>query len=203
VKSFFITIEGVEGSGKSIQAKLLIEWLEKEGYNPILTAEPGGTSIGKIIREILLNGSDINPFTELFLYLADRKEHIRKVILPGLKEKKIVISDRYYDSTFAYQGAGRGLEKKWIEDLMKKVVGNVVPDITFLIDVPPEIGLSRIKGKDRIEKEEINFHKRVRQGYLERAEEFPDRITVINGIKKIQEIQNEIRSRLKERLVHK
>ena len=199
----FITIEGVEGSGKSVQAKLLVDWLKEIGFNPILTVEPGGTDIGEDIRELLLSDSDIDGVTELFLYLADRREHIVKVILPALRKGKTVVSDRYYDSTFAYQGGGRGIDRNWIENLMNKVVRNVVPDITFLIDVSPELGLSRIKGKDRIEKEEINFHKRVREEYLNRAKRFPERINVIDGVKSISEVQNDIRRILKERLVDK
>jgi len=203
VKLVFITMEGVEGSGKSVQAKLLTDWLGKNGFNPLLTVEPGGTPFGKTIRELLLNGSNIDPITELFLYLSDRKEHIIKVILPAMEEGKIVVSDRYYDSTFAYQGGGRDIDKLWIGSLMNYVVRNVIPDITFLIDISPEISLSRIKGKDRIEKEEMAFHKRVRETYLERAREFPDRIRVINGAKTIREVQDDIRNQLKKRLVHK
>lgn len=203
MKLAFITIEGVESSGKSIQAKLLTDWLKENGLNPLLTIEPGGTPFGKTIRELLLNGTNIDPITEFFLYLSDRKEHIIKVILPAMKEGRIVVSDRYYDSTFAYQGGGRGIDKKWIESLMNYVVQNVIPDITFLIDISPEISLSRIKGKDRIEKEEMAFHKRVREAYLKRAREFPDRIRVINGARTIREIQDDIRNQLKERLVHK
>ncbi len=203
MKLAFITMEGVESSGKSIQAKLLTDWLKENGLNPLLTIEPGGTPFGKTIRELLLNGTNIDPITELFLYLSDRKEHIIKVILPAMKEGRIVVSDRYYDSTFAYQGGGRGIDKKWIESLMNYVVQSVIPDITFLIDISPEISLSRIKGKDRIEKEEMAFHKRVREAYLKRAREFPDRIRVINGARTIREIQDDIRNQLKERLVHK
>jgi len=203
VNPIFITIEGVEGSGKSIQAKFLVDWLRERGFNPLLTVEPGGTDIGEDIRELLLSDSDIDGVTELFLYLADRREHIVKVILPALRKGKTVVSDRYYDSTFAYQGGGRGIDRNWIENLMNKVVRNVVPDITFLIDVSPELGLSRIKGKDRIEKEEINFHKRVREEYLNRAKRFPERINVIDGVKSISEVQNDIRRILKERLVDK
>ncbi len=203
MKLAFITIEGVESSGKSIQAKLLTDWLKENGLNPLLTIEPGGTPFGKTIRKLLLNGTNIDPITEFFLYLSDRKEHIIKVILPAMEKGKIVVSDRYYDSTFAYQGGGRGIDKKWIESLMNYVVQNVIPDITFLIDISPEISLSRIKGKDRIEKEEMAFHKRVREAYLKRAREFPDRIRVINGARTIREIQDDIRNQLKERLVHK
>lgn len=199
----FITIEGVEGSGKSVQAKLLVDWLKEQGFNPLLTMEPGGTDIGKTIRRLLLSDSNIDSITELFLYLADRREHIIKVILPALKSGKTVVSDRYYDSTFAYQSGGRGIDENWIESLMDNVVGNVIPDITFLIDVSPELGLSRIKGKDRIEKEEINFHKRVREEYLNRARKFSERINVIDGVKSISEVQNEIRRILKKRLVGK
>ena len=199
----FITIEGVEGSGKSVQAKLLVEWLKEQGFDTLLTMEPGGTTIGETIREMLLSDSNIDSITELFLYLADRREHIIKVILPALEEGKTVVSDRYFDSTFAYQGGGRGIDKNWIESLMNNVVQNVVPDITFLIDVSPDVGLSRIKGRDRIEKEEISFHKRVREEYLNRARRFPERINVIDGVKSISEVQNEIRRTLKERLVGK
>jgi len=201
VKPIFITFEGVEGSGKSVQAKALTKWLKEKGVNPLLTMEPGGTAAGKAIRRLLLSDSNIDTVTELFLYLADRREHILKVILPALEEGKIVVSDRYYDSTFAYQGGGRGIDENWVESLMDNVIQNVTPDITFLIDVPPELGLSRVKNKDRIEKEEINFHKKVREKYLTRAKMFPKRISVIDGTKSIDEVQNAIRNKLKERLV--
>ncbi len=189
----FITFEGIEGSGKSTQARLLYEWFINKGYECILTREPGATRIGKILRRILLvpHNEAITKEAELFLYLADRSQHIENVIRPALNEKKIVIVDRFIDSTIAYQGYGRGLHIDFLEKLNSVVLKGLRPDITFLLDIDPEKGLRRVEERNkkddsskkevRFEKEEILFHRKVREGYLELSERFKDRIVALDG----------------------
>lgn len=203
-KGLFITFEGVEGSGKSIQAELLFKTLKEKGYKAFLTCEPGGTEAGIKIRNILLDHSNnIEPYTELFLYLADRAQHIMNEILPRLNNNEIVISDRFFDSTVAYQQYGRGISKDEIEYLRKlNIFTTAIPDITFLMDIDPVSSKKRLKEHDRIEKENIEFHRKVRNAYLELFKEYPERITKIdanNSIEHIHEfIKNKVFSYLKE-----
>jgi len=187
----------VEGSGKTVQCKLLYEHLKGEGRDVILTREPGGTMVGKKIRNILLESNDdIDRYTELFLYLADRAENLAKVVNPGLEKDKIVISDRYFDSTIAYQVAGRGITKE-VETLKKfKLFSKREPDITFLLDVDPEVVRNRIKNPDRIERENIAFHKRVREAYLSLADKYKDRFFVIDSKKTIDKIHEMIKNKI-------
>jgi len=199
---FFITFEGIEGAGKSTQAKLLHEYLLQQGKKTLLTREPGGTKTGKKIREILLSETDeIFPSkAELFLYEADRNFHVHNVIKPFLEKDYYVICDRYTDSTLAYQGYARGLDINLIKNLNSIATDGYEPDITFLIDIPVELSLKRIGSKrDRIESEDENFHKRLREGFLKIAEDNKDRIVVINGKKDIEDIFKEILNILKDR----
>ncbi len=161
-----------------------------------MTKEPGGTVVGKKIRAILLESNEcINAWTELLLYLADRAENLAEVINPNLKKDKIVISDRHFDSTIAYQMAGRGIKEKEMEMLKNlKIFSNREPDVTFLLDVDPGIVRNRIKNPDRIERENIDFHRRVREAYLDLAEKHPDRIIVIDSRKSIDQIHKKIRN---------
>ncbi len=189
---YFITFEGIEGCGKSTQAKLLAEYLKNRGYDVLLTREPGGPKISEQIRKILLdaNNKEMLPETELLLYMASRSQHTGQWIIPALKENKIVISDRYYDSTIAYQGAARNINFKIIKTITKYATYGLSPDITFLIDTPAKIGLSRIeKGKeDRLEQESLDFHKKVRKGFLDLAQKESDRFFIIDGTLSIEEI---------------
>ncbi len=179
---FFITFEGIEGSGKSTLAEMLYERLKIYGFPVVLTREPGGTKVGEKIREVILNKNfDIDPYSELFLFLAARRENIKKIIIPSLKEGKIVICDRFDDSTFAYQGFGREIPLRFITRVNKLVTEEIKPNLTFLIDVPVNIGFSRIKREDRIEMEEEDFHKKVREGFLKIAKKAKKRIIVLNG----------------------
>lgn len=191
MKPLFITFEGIEGCGKSTQSKLLKKYFEEHNYEVLLTREPGGPKISEDIRKILLDSENMEmlPETELLLYMASRVQHTGEWILPALKENKVVISDRYYDSTIAYQGAGRKGDNKFIKLLTKFATFNLVPDITFIIDLPPEIGLSRIPNekKDRLEKENIEFHQKVRNAFLEMSKK-EKRFFVIDGKKTIEEI---------------
>ncbi len=182
-KGFFISFEGCEGSGKTTQAKKLFSYLKKLHYECLLTHEPGGTIISEKIRRILLHksNSSLQPMTELFLYLASRSQHTEELILPALKKSTVVISDRYTDSSLAYQGAARNLSLELVSNLNRIATGGLLPDITFLIDIAPEKGLRRLKGKDRIENEEAIFHRKVREAYLNIAKKEKKRIKVIDG----------------------
>lgn len=188
----FITFEGIEGCGKTTQAKLLYELLLKEGRPVLFTEEPGGTEIGLKIRALLLDKNHVNihPLTELFLYNASRVQHVMEKIRPFLNKGYIVICDRFMDSTFAYQGYGRGIDMKIIKELDEVSRQGLRPDITFLLDIEPELGLKRHASKelDRLERESIEFHRTIRKGYLEIARKEPGRIAVIPAEGSIEEI---------------
>lgn len=171
---YFITFEGPEGSGKSTQAKLLAEELKKLGYHVVLTREPGGTPVGEEIREILLNKDlAIASLTELLLYVAARAQIMADLIIPALKEGKIVICDRFIDSSMAYQGWARGLGFDLVKEINTLVLNGIEPQLTILLDIEPALGLARVRqdGFDRLEQEDISFHEKVREGYLYLSEE--------------------------------
>jgi dTMP kinase len=211
ISGLFISIEGIEGSGKTTQIKLLYEYIKTKGYDVILTREPGGCNIGEQIRHILLDpNNNITPLTELLLYMAARIQHIHEVIIPALSEGKIVITDRFIDATIAYQGYGRGINIELIHKLNRLVIQDIKPDITFILDIEPDEGILRAVNiakerpegyPDRIEKEDISFHQRVRQGYLDIAAKEPDRVIVINGRGGIDEIHQKICNIVSARLV--
>lgn len=198
----FISFEGIDKGGKSTQISLLVNYLKKKKYQVVPTCEPGGTRLGKEIERMLLESSvgQISDTAELFLYLADRSEHVKKVIKPALEKDKIVISDRFADASLAYQGYGRGLDIHWIDELNKRATQGISPGLTFLLDINPELAKKRSKEKDRIENEEIAFHQRVRQGYLEIARSQPNRVKTINGEESIEEIQLRIKKIMSEYL---
>ena len=201
-KGFLITFEGGEGSGKSTHADLLKVHLEDKGFKVLLLREPGGTDTGEKLRKILLQGRrKISPLTELFLFLASRKELVTNIIEPALKENTIIICDRFMDSTVAYQGYGRGINIEIVSKLNNLIVGKkAFPDLTFILDTDKHLGFKQ-KGEDRIEVEDSSFHKKVRQGYLEIAKENPDRAKVVNVDGKIAEIQKKIREIVEEYLI--
>ena len=180
----FISIEGIEGCGKSTLVNGLSEHLQNKKIGHVITKEPGSTAIGKILRKILLDKKQqISPLTELLLMFSDRLDHLEKVIKPSLKEGKIVITDRYIDSTYAYQGAGRGISKDIIENLVTQTE-ILLPDKTILLDLDPEIGLKRASSRnelDRFESENLEFHKRLRKSFLKAAETNPERFLIINA----------------------
>ena len=193
----FITFEGIEGCGKTTQIKLLNEYLQGKGFKTILTREPGGTTIGDKIRQILLDPANkkMHPLTELLLYGASRAQHVEELIRPALSEGKIVLCDRYSDSTTAYQGAARRVDKKILASLDAIATSGLVPDITIVVDVAPTVGLSRVAGRgapDRFEQETLAFHERVRQGYLTLAKGNPKRVKIVDGSKEIEEVHGEI-----------
>jgi dTMP kinase len=192
----FITFEGIEGSGKSTQSKKLYEYFLAQKKEAILTREPGGTLAGEKIREILIDEKveKLEATTELLLNFAARFEHVEKLIKPALAQNKIVISDRFFDSTYAYQGSAFGLDENLIDEVKKITIGNFLPDITFLIDVPVESAFKRIDGRagnNRYEKLGLEFHQKVRAGFLDLAKKNP-RIKVIDGTKNIEEIFAEV-----------
>lgn len=196
MKSKFITFEGIEGSGKSTQVKKLHEFFLAKNFASVLTREPGGTLASERIREILIDEKieKLEAKTELFLNFAARIEHVEKLIKPSLAQEKIVISDRFFDSTYAYQGSAFGLEEKLIDDVKKMTIGDFAPDITFLIDVPVEVAFARIANRadnNRYEKLGLDFHQKVREGFLHLAKKNP-RIRLINGAQNPQEIFTEI-----------
>lgn len=194
----FITLEGPEGSGKSTQATKLKSFLEGKGFKVVLTHEPGGTQVGKHIREMLLHPEGkFDQTTEIFMFAADRAEHVSKIIQPALKKGKVVVSDRFTDSTLAYQCGGRGLPEDQVRYTNMVSSKGLTPDLTILLDVTPETGIKRATQNgtsDRFEKEKIEFHKKVRRKYLQIAKEDPERVKVIKTEDKdIDKIQNEIR----------
>lgn len=198
----FITFEGIEGCGKSSQAKLLQHYYEEQGKQVLLTREPGGPKISEQIRQILLdnNNKEMLPETEMLLYMASRSQHTGEWIIPILKSGKIVISDRYYDSTWAYQGAARNLDMNIIRQITDYATYGLVPDITILIDLPAHIGLSRISNEnaDRLENESLQFHKKVRKAFLDIAKQEKKRYIVIDGRKCIEEVHEEIIKRIND-----
>lgn len=189
----FITLEGIEGSGKTTQIARLVDFLEGKGLECIATRQPGGTLIGENIRSILLDPASkaLEPTAELLLYMADRAQHIHELIRPCLMDGKTVVCDRYYDATVVYQGFARGLDIKLIRKLHHLLFEGLKPDITLLLDLPPRLGLKRAweqlntgqrSGQEsRFEAEKVAFHEKVRAGYLELARHEPDRIRVIDA----------------------
>jgi dTMP kinase len=203
----FITFEGGEGCGKSTHARLLKEYLTGKGYGVVLTLEPGGTDIGKKLRQILLKGEKISSRnTELLLFAADRAEHVARVIKPGLKAGKIVISDRFIDSTTAYQTAGRKLPGRLVEEINRISSDRLVPDLTFLLDIPPQTGIprgTRRTKKDKFESENYLFHQRVRKAYHRIAKLEPRRVKVIDTTASVEKVQGIIRGISDEKLGNK
>ena len=194
----FITIDGVEGAGKSTQIEFICEYLKAKGVDVILTREPGGTDIGEKIRTLLLSNSTgkMHADTELMLMFAARNEHIQNKIMPALKQGDWVLSDRFTDASYAYQGGGRGLDVSRIAQLEQWVSQDFTPDMTLLLDVPVEIGMSRVESrgkKDRIELEATDFFNRVRQAYIDRSEQFPERIKLIDSSQTVDHTKQQIK----------
>jgi dTMP kinase len=209
----FITFEGGDGSGKSTQLKLVEGYLAGLGKSCIATREPGGTSLGNLIRQVLLEvrKRPIAPPAELFLYLADRAQHIEAVISPALEQGKIVLCDRHTDSTLAYQGYGRGIDLELLRRLNEMASRGIKPDLTFLFDCAVEVGLSRTahrqslagrggKREDRFERENVDFHERVRQGFLELARLEPDRFCVIPAADSVELVFEQVKKIVNERV---
>lgn len=192
----FISLEGPEGAGKTTQLKLLTTFLRDEKIEHVITRDPGGTSLGKPIRRILLStDSVISPTAELLLYEADRAQNVSEIIMPALQAGKLVLCDRYIDSTMAYQGYGRKIDFELINTLNKIATGGLMPEMTILFDIDSSSGLARLHpgGHDRLEREAIEFHQSVRGGYLELSKQQPDRWRVIDASAAMSKVQDELR----------
>ena len=204
-RGLFITLEGGEGSGKTTQAEALAERLRKRGFGVLLTREPGGTSRGQMIEEILKyreQGNRLWPLAELLLFEADRAQHVIEEIIPQLAADDIVVCDRFTDSSLAYQGYGRGLGLDFIRRLNDETTEGWTPDLTLLLDVPPEVGLSR--GGDQTDVtggESLEFHQRVREGFLALAREEPDRFVVIDATLAPEEVTKRAMAAVENRLL--
>ncbi len=196
MKGKLITFEGAEGSGKSTQIQLALDYLKEHHFSVVFVREPGGVKISEDIRRILLDvdNQDMNDPCETLLYMASRAQLVGEVIKPALVKGKIVLCDRYLDSTIAYQGYGRGVDVKWIKLLGSFATHKINPDLTILFDIDAKLGLSRInREKDRIEKRDLNYHNRVRRGYLKIAQSEKKRIKVIKVDRSREEIHQAVR----------
>jgi dTMP kinase len=203
-KGLFIVFEGPEGCGKTTHAKLVYKYLVKKGYDVVLTREPGGTKIAELIRKILLHKDvKITPLAELLLYEASRAQHIEEVIKPNLLKGKIVISDRFADASLVYQGFARGLTMEFVKKINDIVVDGFYPDIVFILDVDPQEGLKRVflrtKSFDRLEKENLKFHKKIRQGYLQLAKKNKNYYLINTQNKTLQQVHSKIVKILEEK----
>ena len=209
-KGWFITLEGGEGSGKTTQLVKLTEALRERSVDVISTREPGGTEVGREIRQILLDGQrgEISPTTELLLYAADRAQHVREVIEPALKARRVVLCDRFQDSTTVYQGYARGLNMEWVNALSQIATAGLKPDWTLLLDIPPEVGLRRSQdrlaqvgsGEDRFEKESLEFHQKVRESFLDLAKQEPGRYQIFDAMKDPETLHQEILSFIESKI---
>jgi len=205
-EGFFITFEGIEGSGKTTQINLLAEYLKNRGYDVLVSREPGGTPLGEKIRHLLLDPQydSMDYRTEILLYAADRAQHVKEKIKPALKKGKIVISDRFADSNLAYQAAGRGLDYEIVYQINDWVIDSTWPDLTFILDVDIKEGLKRARAQsfdaegDRLEREVDDFHQRVRDAYLKMAEK--DRFALVNAGESIENVQKNIENIISRRL---
>jgi dTMP kinase len=201
----FITVEGVEGAGKSTAMQFIRQLIEAAGHQVVVTREPGGTEIAENIRQVLLHAPSnevMQPETELLLMFAGRAQHVAACIKPALHSGKWVLSDRFVDASYAYQGGGRGIAANNIEALDQWIVGQYYPDLTLLLDLPADLGLARAAlrsiQRDRIEQEKIDFFNYVRQAYLDRAKADPARIKIIDASQDVVAVQNQIQAALRE-----
>tara|TARA_B110001452_G_C15160811_1_gene403786 strand:+ start:109 stop:744 length:636 start_codon:yes stop_codon:yes gene_type:complete len=196
----FITFEGGEGCGKSTQIAALKARLEAMGKTVVQTREPGGTALGESVRNLLQYddaGQGMSPEAELLLFAASRAQHVRELIAPAIAEGQIVLCDRFLDSTTVYQGVARAIDSKKVDTINQFAIGDTNPDLTILIDLPPEIGLARVHARsdgqlDRMEKEAIGFFQAVRQGYLDLAKSEPKRFLVLDGSQSVEELETQI-----------
>jgi len=201
----FITLEGPDGSGKTTQARLLAHWLQEEGHPVVLVREPGGTTIGERIREVLHDPAHtgMSPWTEVFLYCAARAQLVAEIIRPALAAGQTVLCDRYADSTLAYQGYGRGLDLDALRLVLYLATGGLTPDLTFCLDISPEEGLARRRAGggewNRLDQETVDFHRRVRTGYLELAGLEPQRWIVVDAARPVDAVQADLRALLQAR----
>jgi dTMP kinase len=208
-RGVFISLEGIEGCGKSTQARMLSDYVSELGYCVVLTREPGGTPIAEKIREMLLDTKNQNMTsrTELLLYLASRSQHVEQIIMPALQDGKIVICERFNDATRAYQGYARGLDMNLIEDLLRISTGNLEPDWTIILDLDVKEGLIRAEKfknyRDRLESESLDFHDKVRKGYLTIAQNNPERVRVVDAKGTIEDVHFRLKQYINHDLLNK
>ena len=194
----FVSFEGLDGCGKTTQARLLAETLAAEGVDVVLTREPGGTPLGEQVRELVLHGDHVAPWAEVALYAASRAQHVAEVIRPALERGATVVCDRYLDTSVAYQGAGRGLGVDVVLDINLRVVEGLLPDVTVLVEIDPETALARVGEKrDRIERADAAFWPRVVEAYRDLAVRFPERYVAVDGRLPVERLAEEIRDRLR------
>ncbi|OXS28425.1 MAG: dTMP kinase [Desulfovibrio sp. MES5] len=208
----FITFEGIEGAGKSTAIEFLVEYLQAHGYDPVTTREPGGSALGRRLRSLLLDvrTTGLCSRAELFLFLADRAQHVSEVINPALEAGQVVLCDRFTDSTLAYQGYGRGLDIEYLRGLNQAATGGLQPELTLLLDLPVRCGLVRagernratgiVIAEGRFDSESLDFHERVRQGYRALAEEEPDRFAIIDASQPPEDVVLQCRSAIEAHL---
>lgn len=197
----FITFEGIDGSGKSTQLRLLANYLQQAGCDVLLTREPGGTPVGNRLRAALLDAhEEVDPLTELLVFAADRAQHVRRVLRPALEKGRIVFSDRYADATAAYQGAGRGFSPELISEIIQLATEGLKPDLTVLFDLPVDDSTTRTRRRtngtqpgDRLDSENAEFHNRVREAYLRLAQAEPERIKVVQTNQPLELTQRQVR----------
>lgn len=206
-KGKFVVVEGIEGSGKSTLIKRLETRLSHANIQYVLTREPGGTKLGLKIRELLLSeyAEEMDTRTELLLFFADRAQHIKEVLSPNIIAENLILCDRFYYSTLAYQHYGRGIDRNLIDNLIKLVAAEYTPDLVLLVDLDPEIALKRAKSRanlDRIEKEDISFHLKVRTGFLELANENAENFIVLDGTKSETELEEEAFNAIQKRILN-
>ena len=194
----FVSFEGLDGCGKTTQARLLAEALTAEGVDVLLTREPGGTPLGEQVRELVLHGDHVAPWAEVALYAASRAQHVAEVIRPALERGATVVCDRYLDTSVAYQGAGRGLGVDFVLDLNLRVVDGLLPDVTVLVEIDPDTALARVGEKrDRIERADAAFWPLVVEAYRDLAARFAERYVVVDGRLPVDELAGEIRDRVR------
>lgn len=198
----FITFEGPEGGGKSTVIQRIADRLRGEGRDVLLTREPGSGTVGAKIREILLHSEAIDSRCELFMFLADRANHVTTVLRPALEAKQVVLCDRYSDSTVVYQAHARGLDPIGVRELNTYATDGLVPTLTILLDLDPEIGLKRLTSKDRLDAEPIMFHRRVREGFLIEARREPNRWRIVDATKTVDQVEFLCYAYIKEILSH-
>jgi dTMP kinase len=195
----FLTFEGLDGSGKTTQANLLADSLRAEGREVVATREPGGTPAGEEVRRLLLDGVEMTPWAEAALFAAARAELVDRIIRPALDAGKIVLSDRYIDSSLAYQGVARGLGLDEVFELNRIATGGLLPDLAFVLQVDPDLSAERVGGNpDRIEREGADFRRRVHDGYATVARKFADRVVLLDGARSPDELHEEIRGRIRD-----
>ncbi len=201
MRGLLITVEGVEGSGKTTQCRLLADWLRSRGFRVSETSEPDGTVLGLAVRALFeKDGAAPTPLAEAFLFLAARQQHVAEVVRPALERGEVVLSDRYTDATLAYQGYGRGVDRRIVRELNALATGGIQPDLTLLLDLPAEVGIRRLGGRplDAFERMGLAFHQRVRQGYLEIALEEADRVVQFRADQPVEALQAEVRAAVEQ-----